>query len=98
MRCSCCGKRKRLLGVFENLGKGGDVCLECSDILYRIQYAFTEKNKEEYDRYVHEIEGKDEKASADFKNWFKNDFMKRNAFREIERGQKNLINPANKNS
>jgi hypothetical protein len=70
--------------VFENLGEGGNVCLECSDILYRIQYAVTEKNKDEYDQYVHEIVENEEKASDDFKNWFKNDFMKRNAFPKKE--------------
>ena len=49
MRCSCCGRKKKMFESFENIGKGGYICVDCSDILYRIHDAVTEKQKEEYE-------------------------------------------------
>lgn len=47
MKCACCGRKKKLFESFENLGKGGEVCEDCSDIMYRIHDAVTEQQKEE---------------------------------------------------
>lgn len=82
MRCACCGRKKKLFESFENLGKGGAVCVDCSDIMYRIHDALIEKQKEEYDLQVKAVNTyiKQKKASADFAKWFEDDFMKRNAF------------------
>lgn len=84
MRCACCGRKNKLFESFENLDKGGEVCADCSDILYRIHDAVTERQKEEYDLQVKAIDTyiKKAKASNDFAKWFEDDFMKRNAFYE----------------
>lgn len=80
MKCACCGRKKKLLESFENIGKGGSVCVECSDILYRIHDAVTEKNIEEYKIRKKSIEDMihKKKATEDFKVWFDMDFIKRN--------------------
>lgn len=82
MRCACCGRKKKLFESFENLGKGGAVCVDCSDIMYRIHDALIEKQKEEYDLQVKAVNNyiQQRKASVDFVKWFEDDFMKRNAF------------------
>lgn len=43
MKCSCCGRKKKLMDSFENLGGRVDVCVDCSDLLYRIHDAVSEK-------------------------------------------------------
>lgn len=82
MKCICCGRKKKLFESFENLGNVGAVCAECSDIIYRIHDAVTYVQREEYDFQVKSIRAFVErgKASADFKKWFEEDFIKRNAF------------------
>ncbi len=84
MKCACCGRKKKLFESFENLGIGGDVCVDCSDIMYRIHDAYTEKNKEEYDLRVKSIKEyiDKKKASEKFAKWFAEDFMKRNSLPE----------------
>ena len=79
MKCSCCGRKKKLFESFENIGKGREVCVDCSDILYRIHDAVSEKNSEEYDANKKKIEAFFSKqASKEFKDWFKNDYLIRN--------------------
>lgn len=80
MKCACCGRKKKLLESFENIGKGGSVCVDCSDILYRIHDAVTEKNIEEYKLRKKSIDDmvQKKKATEDFKAWFDTDFIKRN--------------------
>lgn len=82
MRCACCGRKKKLFESFENLGRGGEVCEECSDIMYRIHDAVTEQQKEEYNLHVKSVNAyiEKKKSTADFADWFRNDFMKRNIF------------------
>ena len=65
---------------FENLGEGGDVCVDCSDLLYRIHDAVSEKQKEVYDKSVKSINGyiDKKKASEEFGKWFKDNYLKRN--------------------
>ena len=80
-KCSCCGRKKKFFESFEDIGKGGAVCVECSDILYRIHDAKREKNVEEYNQNIDKIKGyiDKEKSTDGFIRWFKEDFMKRNA-------------------
>ncbi len=80
-KCSCCGRKKKFFESFEDIGKGGAVCVECSDILYRINDAKREKDVEEYNKKIDEVKGyiDNEKSSEGFINWFKGDFMKRNS-------------------
>ena len=79
MTCTCCGRKKKILESFENIGSGGDICVDCSDILYRIHDAYTEENRDEYDRNVESVlKFKEKKSSAEFTKWFEQDFMKRN--------------------
>lgn len=80
MKCSCCGRKKRLLESFENLGEGGDVCVDCSDLLYRIHDAVTEKQKDVYDQNIKLINNfiDKKKASEEFGKWFKDNYLKRN--------------------
>lgn len=82
MKCACCGRKKKLFESFENLGEGGEVCETCSDIMYRIHDAITERQKEEYDLYVKSVRSyiEKKKSSANFANWFERDFMKRSVF------------------
>ncbi len=82
MKCACCGRKKKLFESFENLGKGGEVCEDCSDIMYRIHDAVTEQQKEEYNLHVESVNAyiEKKKSTADFADWFRNDFMKRNIF------------------
>ena len=84
MKCACCGRKKKLLESFENLGEGGDVCVDCSDIMYRIHDAYTEKNRDEHKIQVKKIEKyfEKKKASDAFIKWFMDDFMKRNTIPE----------------
>lgn len=69
-----------MLESFEEIGKGGSICVECSDILYRIHDAVTEKDKMTYDEQVSLIKSnmKKNKLAAEFEKWFTDDFMKRN--------------------
>lgn len=80
MRCSCCGRKRKVLESFENIGKGGSICVECSDILYRIHDAVTEKDKKTYDEKIGLIKAnmKEKKSADEFEKWFVDDFMKRN--------------------
>ena len=86
MKCSCCGRKKKLFESFENIGKGGNVCVDCSDILYRIHDAVSEKQMEEYQLRIEEVNGyiKKNKNSETFKVWFENDFIKRNQITKID--------------
>ena len=80
-KCSCCGRKKKFLESFEDIGKGGAVCVECSDLLYRIHDAKSEKNVAEYNQRVNDVKkyiGQG-KVSNEFKEWFINDFLKRNS-------------------
>jgi len=84
MKCSCCGRKKKLLESFENLTQNVDVCVDCSDIMYKICDAKKEKKKDEYKSHVKAIKEFEDKkkSSEDFIKWFKEDFMKRNAYPE----------------
>ena len=80
MKCSCCGRKKKIMESFEDIGKGGSVCVECSDLLYRIQDAVAEKDKKTYGEKVGQIKSyiKEKKSMDGFGKWFMDDFMKRN--------------------
>ena len=80
-KCSCCGRKKKFFESFEDIGKGGAVCVECSDILYRINDAKREKDMDEYNKRIDEVKGyiDNKKSSESFINWFMGDFMKRNS-------------------
>ena len=67
---------------FEDIGKGGSICAECSDILYRINDAVTQKDKKTYDEKVKLIKSniKDNKLRPEFEKWFTDDFLKKNTF------------------
>ena len=82
MKCACCGRKKKLFESFENLGKDMDVCVDCSDILYRIQDAHKEGNKDEFDAQVRVAQGfyDKKKSSQKFKKWFDEVFLKRFEF------------------
>ena len=84
MKCACCGRKKKLLESFENIGKGGSVCVDCSDILYRIHDAVTEKNIEEYKIRKKSIDDmvQKKKATDVFQALFDTDFIKRNSMPE----------------
>lgn len=84
MICSCCGRKKKIFESFENIGDGGDICVDCSDIMYRIHDAYEEKDKKEYESRVNSIYEYIElkKASEKFSKWFKEDFMQRNMLQE----------------
>lgn len=79
-KCSCCGRKKKFFESFEDIGKGGAVCVECSDILYRINDAKREKDVEEYNKNIDVVNGyiDNKKASEGFISWYKGDFIKRN--------------------
>lgn len=82
MKCACCGRNRKLFESFEELAEGTAVCADCSDYMYRIYDAVTEKNEEDYELQVRAIYALIEahKSSAAFAEWFQNDFMKRNPF------------------
>lgn len=65
---------------FEDVGNGGDICVNCSDILYHISDAVKDKNKEEYEKWVKEVKNYSEKKKTEksFEQWFAEDFLKRN--------------------
>ena len=83
MKCACCGRKKRLFESFENLGKDLDVCVDCSDMMYRIQDAYKDNNKTEFDAQVKELKTYSErkKATQIFEKWFEEDFLKRFEFK-----------------
>ena len=68
MKCSCCGKKKKLLESFEELEKDINICVDCSKVLYKYQDAIKEKNVEEADKLLDEIKGK--KSEKTFVEWF----------------------------
>lgn len=82
MKCACCGRKKKIMESFENLGDGGDVCVECSDIMYKIHDAVTEKQNEVYKSLVAEINEyiTKKKSTKEFQEWFLNNYLKRNNF------------------
>lgn len=79
--CSCCRRKKRFFESFENIGNGGAVCIQCSDILYKIHDTKIEKNTEDYNKNIDKITEYIDKGEAtiNFTKWFKEDFLKRNA-------------------
>ena len=83
MKCACCGRKKKLFESFENLGKDMDVCEDCSDIMYRIQDAYKESNKAEFDVQVKKVRefSVNKKSSQNFKKWFEEEFLKRFEFK-----------------
>ncbi len=86
MKCACCGRNRKLFESFEELAEGMAVCVDCSDVMYRIYDAVTEKNEEDYELQtsaIYTLIG-DRKSSAAFVEWFQNDFMKRNPFPQKE--------------
>lgn len=84
MKCSCCGRKKKMFESFEDIGQGGNICVDCSDILYRIHDAVTENQKEEYEAKVYSVKDyiKAKKSTNEFESWFYDDFIKRNTFIE----------------
>lgn len=86
MRCSCCGRMKKPFESFESLGKGKSVCVDCSDLLYRIHDAVTEKQRDEYDKRVRSVTDyiSAKKASEEFRIWFQEDFLQRNIYVTVQ--------------
>lgn len=79
MKCDCCGRKKKIMESFENVGEGGNICKDCSDLLYRIHDAFSEKNKDDYVKNVNLVKSYFEKnSSSEYKVWFEEDFILRN--------------------
>ena len=68
MKCSCCGKKKKLLESFEELEKDINICVDCSKVLYKYQDAIKEKNEEDSKKLLDEIKGK--KSEKSFIEWF----------------------------
>ena len=68
MKCSCCGKKKKLLESFEELEKDISICVDCSKVLYKYQDAVKEKNEEDSKKLLDEIKGK--KSEKSFIEWF----------------------------
>ena len=86
MKCSCCGRKKKLFESFESIGKGGNVCVDCSDLLYRIHDSVTEKNKEEYQLRKKAIEAYFiKKSSNEFMTWFETDYLARNQMKDEQK-------------
>jgi hypothetical protein len=52
------------LESFENIGEGGDICVECSDLLYRIHDAVTEKQKDIYFQNIESVNNLIEKKKT----------------------------------
>lgn len=79
MKCACCGRKKKLLESYEDLGKGGCVCKECSILIYKIHDAVTEKDIKGYEELVNEIRSFAEKYSTkEYIEWFESDYLQRN--------------------
>lgn len=79
MKCDCCGRKKKLMESFEDVGRGGNICKECSDLLYRIHDAFSEKDADEYNKNVNLVKACFVKGcSNEYKRWFEEDFISRN--------------------
>ncbi|WP_054740634.1 hypothetical protein [Cellulosilyticum ruminicola] len=68
MKCTCCGRKKKLLESFEELEKDINICVECSKVLYKYQDAVKEKNVEESNKLFAEIKAK--KNEKKFVDWF----------------------------
>lgn len=82
MKCSCCGRKKKIMESFEDLGKGGSVCVDCSDILYRINDAIALREKSIYEEKINLIKSytKISKTTTAFEKWFTEDFLQRCSF------------------
>ena len=74
MKCSCCGKKKKLFESFEDLDKDICICVNCSKILYKYQDAIKDKDFEQAKEILKEIDLK--KGEKKFTEWFC-DFQKR---------------------
>lgn len=84
MKCSCCAKKRKVFESFEQLGVGGEVCAQCSDLMYRVQDAYTEGEKETFNILVERIRDYEtqKKSSGDFIKWFNEIFLDRFDFEE----------------
>lgn len=69
MKCSCCGRTKKLFESFEELDATVSVCVECSKKLYKYQDSKHDKNEEEATMILKKIKGGHN--SPEFTKWLK---------------------------
>ena len=74
MKCSCCGRKRRFLESFEELGTGLNICVDCSKLLYKYQDYRKEQNLEDAAIILESIKGK--KHTKEFEAWL-NSFLSR---------------------
>lgn len=67
MKCSCCGKAKKLFESFEKLDKNVSICVECSKELYKYQDSKHDKNEVAAAKILGKI--KKEGNSPEFTKW-----------------------------
>ena len=67
MKCDCCGKKKGLLESFEKVKTEHgnlNLCVTCSNLLYKIRDAAHDENQDEYNALL------DELRIRSHKQWF----------------------------
>ncbi len=77
MKCSCCGRRKRIGEVFETVSDELNICVECGQMLYRIKEAEREGNDDIRNEYLDEIKKRSlKKGSEAFLSWFDSEYIR----------------------
>ena len=71
MRCSCCGKRKKLFESFEKITQEVNVCVQCSTLLYKLKDSLADNNNELAEQIMEKIkQAANSTASPHFTSWF----------------------------
>lgn len=77
MKCSCCGRRKRIREVFETVSDEVNICVDCGQLLYKIKEAERERNDIQKNEYMNEIvKRSSKKGSEEFISWFNSEYFK----------------------
>lgn len=71
MRCSCCGKRKKLFESFEKITQDVNVCVQCSTLLYKLKDSLADNDNELAEQIMEKIkQAANSTASPHFTSWF----------------------------
>lgn len=73
MKCDCCGKKKGLLESFEKVKTEHgnlNLCVTCSNLLYKIRDAAHDENQDEYNALLDELRIRSKNETPAFEKWF----------------------------
>ena len=71
MNCSCCGRKKKLFESYETIDNNINICIDCSQLLYRIRDASNAHDFSTVSLLKKQLSQKSaNKMSDDFQSWY----------------------------